>query len=288
MLYNVLLIKTFIHNKNLYALTKYKNIHFTYVNNIDECKNVSEFDAVFCPSCFVDIKKYPNTTFIFGPHFCVFPHEINISQFIGPNSIYVQPSQWVIDYWKLYPPCNNLNMKPLPFGVNTDLFCPDTSTQKNNTVFIYFKGRKTEELQHTINVLNKYSVSFHIFDYRQGYNENQYIDYLKSSKYGIWLGRHESQGFALEEALSCNVPLLVWDVTSMNQEYGYNYPDIKATCIPYWDSSCGEVFYESEELENTFITFLSKLDSYNPRDFIVNNLSMDVCEKRFINCINNI
>ena len=31
-------------------------------------KNVSEFDAVFCPSCFVDIKKYPNTTFIFLPN----------------------------------------------------------------------------------------------------------------------------------------------------------------------------------------------------------------------------
>jgi hypothetical protein len=288
MLYNVLFVKTIEYNKKILdILTKYKNIHFTYVCHF-EYINVSEFDAVFCHNSHADIKKYPNTTFIFGPDLCVFPHQMNISQFIGPNTIYVQPSQWVIDYWKLYPPCNNLKMKQLPFGIDTDLFCPDASIQKNDTVFIYFKNRETEELEHIINFLNKYGIPFHIFDYLQGYQETDYVDFLKSSKYGIWLGEHESQGFELEEALSCNVPLLVWDVTSMNQKCGYNYPDIKATSIPYWDSSCGEVFYKSEELENTFVTFLSKLDSYSPRDYIVNNLSIDVCEKLFIDAISNI
>lgn len=286
MSYNVLLVKNIINNKNLDRLSKYKNIHFTHVNNI-ECVDVSGFDAVFCPGCHADVKKYPNTTFIFGPHLCVFPHQINISQFIGQNSIYVQPSQWVIDYWKSYPHCGDLKMKLLPFGMDTDLFCPDASVQKNDTIFIYFKNRETEQLDHMIDFLNQHGVPFYVFDHLQGYEETQFVDYLKSSKYGIWLGDHESQGCVLEEALSCNVPLLVWDVTSMNQDHVYDYPDMKATSIPHWDSSCGEVFHKSEELENAFVTFLSKLDSYSPRDYIVNNLSIDVCEKLFIDVMNN-
>ena len=61
------------------------------------------------------------------------------------------------------------------------------------------------------------------------YPEEEYIKYLQESKYGIWLGAHESQGFALEEALAINVPLLVWNVKYMSQEVRSNYKDIFAT-----------------------------------------------------------
>ena len=55
--------------------------------------------------------------------------------------------------------------------------------------------------------------------YINKYNETDYINYLKECKYGIWVDAHESQGFALEEALSLDVPLLVWNIKSLNQEY---------------------------------------------------------------------
>lgn len=32
----------------------------------------------------------------------------------------------------------------------------------------------------------------------------------------------------------------------MSQEEGYNYPDIPANVIPYWDERCGEFFYREE------------------------------------------
>ena len=120
------------------------------------------------------------------------------------------------------------------------------------------------------------------------YGENEYLNHLQDSKYGIWLGAHESQGFALQEALSCNVPLLVWSVTNMNQEYGYNYEDIPATTIPYWDDRCGESFTDQGQFEEMYLLFLSKLDIYKPRDFILENLSMDKCEEKLINQIKNI
>ena len=137
------------------------------------------------------------------------------------------------------------------------------------------------------NFLRFKNISYRIFSYVDRYDENDYLDYLQNSKYGIWLDAHESQGFALEEALSCNVPLLVWNVNSMNQEYGSNYNNIPATTIPYWDETCGEFFYDSNELNNTFENFISKLDTYKPRDFILNNLSVDICENNLIDLINH-
>jgi len=104
---------------------------------------------------------------------------------------------------------------------------------------------------------------------------------------GIWVGAHESQGFALQEALSCDVPLIVWNIRSMNQELGSNLPDIPATTIPYWNEQCGEFFYDKTEWETVFSKFQNNcvLGTYNPRQFILDNLSVDICEKRFMNII---
>jgi glycosyltransferase involved in cell wall biosynthesis len=208
-------------------------------------------------------------------------------------------SDWVLNIWKQYQICDELQIVTVPFGIDTARFNDEVSdsateakgnlrSQNKTEVIIYYKHRNPSELNFIANELKKMSIKFSTFSYDHKYDENIYINYLKRAKYCIWIDGHESQGFALQEALSCNVPLLVWNVTSMNQEYGQNYDDIQATTIPYWDERCGEVFYKSEEFVKTFETFLSKLDTYKPREFILENLSEEVCEIKLINTINNI
>jgi hypothetical protein len=155
-------------------------------------------------------------------------------------------------------------------------------------VFIYYKRRDPQELKFIQEFLNRKGIEYIIFDYLKSYDENNYLNYLQDSKFGIIIDAHESQGFALEEALSCNVPLLIWNVKSMKQEYGSKYEDYYATSIPYWDERCGEFFYNKEELETTFDTFISKINNYKPREYILENLSIDVCEKKFIDMLKNI
>ena len=81
--------------------------------------------------------------------------------------------------------------------------------------------------------------------------------------------------------------MLASDVLSMRQEYGSNYSDIPATTVPYWDGRCGELFYQDSEFLERFQLFLEKLPTYSPREYILENLSMDVCEKRVIDLIVN-
>ena len=206
----------------------------------------------------------------------------------SPNAVYIQPSEWVSQLWKDNPLCENLRIEPLPFGVDTARFNNEEGTigfQNKTEIIIYYKDRDPAELKFVVDELNRLSVKFSIFSYKHRYDENTYIDYLKKAKYCIWIGRHESQGFALEEALSCNVPLLVWDVSSMNQEYGQNYEDIPATVIPYWDERCGEFFHKKDEFLEMFKLFLSKLDTYKPREFILETLTEEICEKKLIEII---
>lgn len=291
----VLFVNLGAHYKILHAIQNYKNITFTEVKDISNIpeEELRTYDAIYAPCQPIDVKKYNYCKFIFGAHFSVFPDDPGAIEMIKDvNSMYIQPSKWALDVWKNYKfnntiLCKDLNMGVLPFGVDTEKYklLNNIPRHDKNRVFLYKKTRSYYDYNVIIQFLQKRNIEFKVFSYDQRYNENEYLDYLQNAKYGIWVGRHESQGFALEEALSCDVPLFVWDVTSMNQEIGLNYDNIPATTIPYWDERCGEYFHRQDEMERTFDLFLSKLDTYKPREYVVENLSFDACENIFKNCI---
>jgi len=280
-----------IHIKNLNAFKNYKNIEIIFIDEIKELiyYDLNSIDCIFSPSDPIntDILKKFNIKFIFGPHFSVFPD--NKINFIKKNNcVYVQPSEWAKKVWENFDLCNNLNLQVLPFGVDINKFKEEKELKYRDKVFIYNKTRDPSELQYLEIFLKNKNIEYKIFSYDNKYPEEEYLSFLKNAKYGIWLGRHESQGFALLEALSCNVPLLVWDVKNMSQEYNSRYHKFIATTIPYWNELCGEYFYDKEDLEISFNTFINKLNNYNPRKYILENLTFEICENKLINLINSI
>lgn len=234
----ILIVDSF-HHKNM---TGFKlllnNINYEYkFGNINE---INDFDIVYSPNNPIDASNYPSKKFIFGPHFSIFPNNKLLSiNNIHKNSVYIQPSVWVCQLWKNYGAENIISIKDFPFPVELEKFTPSHHSQKNE-VFIYFKRRNPQELDHVKRFLNNKNITYKVFDYVKNYSEEDYLKCLQNAKYGIIIDAHESQGFAIEEALACNVPLLVWNVSFMSQEHGSNYPNIPCTNIAYWDERCGE------------------------------------------------
>lgn len=270
-----------LHHKNkigLELMLNYLKIEYKY-GNVNDIKDNT---IIYSPSDPIDLNKYYNEKklFMFGPHFSVFPNnKLNAVNKKLTNVIYIQPSDWALRVWEIFN--LNVNLKVFPFPVDTNKFNENNDKLKiRDKVFIYFKRRKPSELNKILNFLNNKKINFRIFDYVKRYSENEYLNYLQESKYGVILDAHESQGFALEEALSCNVPLLVWNVKDMTQEYGTNYPNFTASSIPYWDERCGEYFYEENDFEITFHKFINNLNKYKPREFIMDNLTVSKCAER--------
>jgi hypothetical protein len=282
----VLCVNMEMHYKNQHAILSYTHLDLTRIESPADLEkfDLSQFDCVFSPATPIDVSKYPNTRFIFGPHFSIFPDD-RLNMIRSPNTSYISLSKWVKNLWSSFPISHGIHFADIPFGVDTAKFKPKKPIRERTKVFIYYKRRDPRELQMIEFFLKARNIEYRIFGYMQKYPEEEYVDYLRESKYAIWLSAHESQGFALQEALSSNVPLLVWSVRSMQQEHGFHYPDIPATTITYWDSRCGEAFHHAQEFAPSFQRFMQNLENYSPREYVLENLSMAVCEKRFIDLI---
>lgn len=280
----ILCLEYNFHHKNRNGLER-MIYHLNYELNYGNYKDIEHYDVIYSPTIPFDTSQYPTKKFIFGPHFSVFPTNIllNIKN-INNNSVYIQPSKWACDVWKNMGVEKIIQVKPLSFPVDTQKFSP--INKKRDKVFIYYKRRHPQELEFIKTFLQNKGIKYKIFDYVKKYIEEDYLHYLQESKYGIVLDAHESQGFAIQEALSCDVPLLVWNTKFMSQEYGSKYKNIPCSTIPYWDKICGEFFYEQNEFEDKFEIFTNNLEKYKPRKFILENLSVDKCSKNLVNLIN--
>ncbi len=121
------------------------------------------------------------------------------------------------------------------------------------------------------------------------YEPRAYRAALGRCRAAIFLSAHESQGIAYQEALASGVPILAWDpgFSQDPERFRWGEPVIPATSVPYFDERCGRTFVDGPAFEGTLSLFLEALRSgaYSPRDFILENLTVEKCSQRFVDIL---
>lgn len=229
---------------------------------------------------------------VVGPNIYILPRniptDIDLSKFV-----YIHPSVWAQDMW------THLGFKKCPLdhwaaGIDTNEFTERTKPD-DGEVIIYFKQRHKEELAHIESILKKKNISYKIISYGH-YKQSEYIEVLKKARYVIWLGRQESQGIALEEAMAMNVPILVWDVLNMGhwtptekEKKIFNDTELaydKATSAEYFDDRCGIKVKLAEQIESSITQMEVEWKNFQPRAYILENLSLKKQAKDLIELFN--
>ena len=206
-------------------------------------------------SCFIGPQVWP-----FGPY----------GQFLIENPHYynqiIVPSLWVKNLYieKFNLDGNKISIWPVGIG--------KFDIEKNITYdcLVYFKRRKSEELEKCIKFLEEQNLSYNIISYGD-YDESTFKSLLSQSKFCFLINGSESQGIAVQEIMNSNTPLLVWDIIEwLDQGEEYKVP---ATSVPYWDERCGEKFYFESEMGEVFSKFYDIIETYRPKEFVEQNLS---------------
>lgn len=141
---------------------------------------------------------------------------------------------------------------------------------RNSKCLIYYKKRENHELKSVLELLSSNNQRYDIFEYGK-YNNQALIEAAKSYKFGIIINGTETQGFAIQEIMACNLPLLVWNKT-------VNYFDnleLSGTSVTVWDEHCGELVYNFKQLEKKYNHFVANLENYNPARLILEKLTFE-------------
>ena len=285
------------HKKNHSAIKRMCescDIEYEETNNRERLK-INDYDILIAMINYVDPYTIPeNIKIIYGPHFFVFPSGPivgNIDNKLEKRCVYNCLSPWVGNLWSEYVESLIFPISFFPFSVDIEKFSYSLNHQKNLDCVVYIKRRKNTDIDYVLSVLNEKQIKYKTFRYGT-YYEDDYKNALCSSKFMISLDAHESQGFALEECMACNVPLLVLDAQSMYEEcddgekptYLHHLPKkMLSTSVPYWSDQCGIKVYEKENINVAIDKMLTDYNTFNPRQYIIDTLSDKVCMKRILN-----
>ena len=218
-------------------------------------------------------------TCIIGPQVWLFD---TYGQFLIEHQDYykkmIAPSQWVKDKFinKFNLPENKLSVWPV--GIET------FNNERDITYdcLIYFKRREQKELDAVKQFLDSKNFTYKMVEYG-GYGEDGFKNLVNQARFCFLINGTESQGIAVQEIMSMGVPIIAWDIKEwLDQGEAYRVP---ATSIPYWDERCGEVFFNLDELDVTFSKFYAKLDEYDPKAFIKDNLSFECSIKTLLDIL---
>jgi hypothetical protein len=217
---------------------------------------------------------------IIGPNIAVLPKDLPKLRPLLRDCLYLHPSPWCVNVWKELG-FSECKLEYWPAGIDWQKFHKPTRLSSNNEVLIYFKERNPALLDQVIKIVQIKGFVPKVVLYRY-YNESDYIEILNKSMFGIWLGRQESQGIALQEALASDLPLIVIDATSFFDTFGastYAFPKslqkFKTTSAAYFSEECGIKIDNIDDLDSAIDILTSNLNNYHPLNYIKNNLSLE-------------
>jgi len=223
--------------------------------------------------------KIEQETTIIGPQVWLFD---GYGQFLIENQNYykklIAPSQWVKD--KFIDKFNLPENKVAVWPVGIEEF--DNIREPSYDCLIYFKRRSENELSAVKKFLVDRGLSYRMVEYG-GYDEVGFRNLVNQAKFCFLINGTESQGIAVQEIMSMGVPIIAWDIKEwLDQGEAYRVP---ATSVPFWDERCGEKFYSIDKLEETFDNFYARINDYDPKAYVKENLSFESSVKTLLDIL---
>jgi hypothetical protein len=207
-----------------------------------------------------------------GPNLCVLPNELPWLWSRFQNM--VVPSLWVKEMYESFDCVKNgmTNLHVWAVGIDTGKFSPSEDKKKWD-VLLYVK-RREEEAKEIQEYLQRLGLSVVVLTYSK-YNEEELIRFARESKCCVLLTKTESQGIAYQEILSIGVPCYVLDKKVWDDYAGWSFA---ATSVPYFDERCGIISNNMAEFQK----FYDSIANYEPRNFVLNNLSISQMGRRYL------
>lgn len=192
---------------------------------------------------------------------------------------FVVPSEWVKKIVLDDCPALENRIMIWPAGVNSKFWVPKKRMGKK--VLVYKKTETKEFHQNVVMLLNNFGFEADEIEYGN-YDEAYFKLKLEKSAFAIFISRSESQGMALTEAWSMNIPTLVYNPGDF--VYAGKLVTGISAC-PFINAEVGREWKTIEELSKLLKAMKQKKLSFSPRKFVLNNFTDEKCARDLLHKI---
>jgi hypothetical protein len=198
------------------------------------------------------------------------------------------PGPWI---QQMFKPWYGNMVTSWPTGIDTGYWSPPAKrSEKKFDFLIYDKLNRDRDsnianiLDPILKIISDYQLTCQIIRYG-AYEPSQLKLSLNNSRAAIFLSESETQGMAYQQMLAAGVPVLAWDRGGYWQDPFYFPHKVKyqpVSSVPYWDDRCGLKFTGANDFGEKLKVFLTKLDEFKSRDYIMENLTLEICAEKYL------
>ena len=211
-----------------------------------------------------------------GPNLVFLPDDYNSIICSDEIDKILVPSEWVRDAYVYYIPKLKDKIICWYAGVDTEFWQANHNNAKNKCI-LYTKNITNEFNQKIKTLIKKYDWNVDEIMYGN-YDLHTWKSKLDSASLAVFLSSSESQGIALAEAWSMNVPTFVWNPKPMELN-GRFFPSV--TSAPYLTPETGISWKTENEFQDALNGFMEK-NEFQPRKWILENMTQEISTKLFI------
>jgi hypothetical protein len=195
---------------------------------------------------------------------------------------YIVPSEWVKDL--VIQDCRKLKdrVRCWSAGVDTEYWKPVINRERRDEVLIYWKSEAEEFYHDIIRIVKEQGLKPSSIKYGN-YNVAEYKEQLDKSLFTIFISRSESQGIALAEAWSMDVPTFVFDPGEFffSGRMVYN-----VSSCPYLKRTTGLTWKNLGELRE-LINDKNSYTGFSPREYVLKEFTDGYSAGQLIKLFNN-
>jgi hypothetical protein len=256
------------------------------VNDLPDALRYAGFWLILAVDSLVP-NTIPGKLIVSGPHLFLADYSQENTQDVVFNCL----APWVQNLVRHIHP--HLQTIAAPFPVPYDEFVP--SHEPKTHILLYVKYRPPDVGNQCYDIIQQVfpDEPLEMVAYLQ-YDMASWKKNLDRAKLVVFLVSTESQGFAIQEAMCCDVPILLFDVKTVAETFfgpekktrwfdhpGYKQP-ILGTAKNLWDDKCGEHITDLNQLKATLLKMKANLAWYHPRQIIVDQMSPEKCLNRLL------
>ena len=197
----------------------------------------------------------------------------------------IVPSAWTTDFYQGVPDLIRKS-RVCPCGVDAEIWKP-RGTPKERSAVVYWKSGDERFCEEVEAMVRRCGLEPLRVRSRHGehniFTPDTLRQMLDRSVIAVFLSTFETQGIALAEAWSMNVPTVVWDPQGDAEWRGRHFSS--ASSAPYLTPATGIAARDTAGLEPAIRQALASLAGFQPREWVLANMTDAICSRKLYELI---